>query len=295
MYRFLLSRQWVLLTLLAVLLIPLMIQAGFWQFHRHEGRVERNDLIAGNLHADPVPMDRLTAPGREAAEEDRYRAVTATGVFDTSGEVAVRQRTDPEGGYGYWVLTPLEQSDGVVVLVNRGWVRAGETPGELPEMPPPPGGEVTVTGRLMIDETTERTGIRDRSGLPEGMVMMINSEQRAAELGRPVLGGYLELTGIDPAPAEGTAAPRTLPTPNHTGIGAHLAYAFQWWLFAAFVPVGWVILFRREVRDRRSGGSGHSAPGRGRPAPAGPTPGPGGANDRGEESADRPAGAGHRG
>lgn len=29
-----------------------------------------------------------------------------------------------------------------------------------------------------------------------------------------------------------------------------MAYAVQWWLFAAGVPVGWVILVRREKRDR---------------------------------------------
>ncbi|MYS78038.1 SURF1 family protein, partial [Streptomyces sp. SID5926] len=38
MYRFLLSRQWVILTLLAVLLIPTMIKLGFWQMHRYEER-----------------------------------------------------------------------------------------------------------------------------------------------------------------------------------------------------------------------------------------------------------------
>jgi cytochrome oxidase assembly protein ShyY1 len=29
-----------------------------------------------------------------------------------------------------------------------------------------------------------------------------------------------------------------------------MAYAVQWWLFAAAVPVGWVVLARREARDR---------------------------------------------
>lgn len=29
-----------------------------------------------------------------------------------------------------------------------------------------------------------------------------------------------------------------------------MAYAVQWWLFAAGVPVGYVVLARREKRDR---------------------------------------------
>lgn len=31
-----------------------------------------------------------------------------------------------------------------------------------------------------------------------------------------------------------------------------MAYAVQWWLFAAGVPIGWFVLARREVRDRAS-------------------------------------------
>lgn len=30
----------------------------------------------------------------------------------------------------------------------------------------------------------------------------------------------------------------------------HMGYAIQWWLFTAMVPVGWVILVRRERRER---------------------------------------------
>ena len=35
-----------------------------------------------------------------------------------------------------------------------------------------------------------------------------------------------------------------------------MAYAIQWWLFSAGVPVGWTVLVRRERRDRRGGRRG---------------------------------------
>lgn len=250
MYRFLLSRQWVILTLVALLLIPTMVWLGFWQLHRHQARVERNALIADNLAAPPVPIAELTAAGAEPDPSDRYRPVTATGEYDARHEVVARQRTGPDGGMGYYVLTPLRQDDGTAVLVNRGWVPAAQDPAELPAVPPPPAGKVTVTGRLMVDETTGTTGIRERSGLPAGMVMLVSGQERAAALNVPVLGGYLELTGTSPAPRGASASPEPLPDPDHSGIGAHFAYAVQWWLFAAGVPVGWVILLRRERRDR---------------------------------------------
>jgi cytochrome oxidase assembly protein ShyY1 len=39
-----------------------------------------------------------------------------------------------------------------------------------------------------------------------------------------------------------------------------MAYAVQWWLFSAGVPVGWVVLVRRERRDRAEAAAKESAP-----------------------------------
>ncbi len=248
MYRFLLSRQWVLVTLVAVLLIPVMIQLGFWQLHRHQDRVARNDLVARNLRAEPVPVEQLAREGRGVPREDTWRRVTATGSYEPAEEVVVRQRLGADDKQGYFVLTPLRLADGAAVLVNRGWVPAGADLTSFPEVPPPPAGEVTVTGRLRPDETTD-SGIRDKAGLPDRQVMLINSRHQAADgLPGPVLGGFVELTATEPRPAG--KQPEPVGEPDHSSIGVHIAYAVQWWIFAAAVPLGWWILVRRERRDR---------------------------------------------
>lgn len=246
-YRFVLTRQWVFLTLMALALIPAMIELGFWQYHRHEHRVAQNQLIEANLRAKPVPMTEVTSPGHRVPRADFWRAVTATGTYDTAHEVVVRMRTDNDDKVGFHVLTPLVLSDGRVVLVNRGWVPGGDDPRAYPPVPTAPTGEVTVTGRLKADETSGGSGIKDRKGLPDRQVMLINSAQQAKYLGRTVLGGYLELTA--PAPSDGS--PEPIADPDHDSIGPHMAYAVQWWLFAAAVPVGWVVLVRREKRERQ--------------------------------------------
>ncbi|WP_149180076.1 SURF1 family protein [Streptomyces sp. TRM49041] len=246
MYRFLLSRQWVILTLVALVLIPVMVELGFWQFHRHERRVTQNALIADNLRAEPVPVTELTSPGHTVPRSDFWRHATATGTFDTANEVVVRRRTNADDRVGMHVLTPLVLADGRAVLVNRGWVPAAADQRSYPDVPPAPEGQVTVVGRLMADQTTEGSGIKDLRGLPPRQVMLINSEQQAERLGRPVLGGYLDQTAPEPA----GDTPELIPDPDHDSIGAHMAYAVQWWLFAAGVPVGWVVLVRRERRDR---------------------------------------------
>ncbi|CAL9386968.1 putative SURF1-like protein [Streptomyces sp. enrichment culture] len=247
MYRFLLSRQWVILTLVALALVPTMIELGFWQLHRHEHKVALNRVIAASLAAEPVPAESLTAPGAAVERDKLYRRVTATGHFDTADEVVVRRRTNADDEVGYHVLTPFVLDDGKVLLVNRGWVPAdGPSQTAFPKIPAPPKGEITVTGRMMPDETTEDSGIKDVRGLPARQIMLINSRQQAERLGRQVLGGYVELTA--PEPAGGT--PEPIPAPDHDDIGPHLAYAVQWWLFAAAVPFGWFLLVRREARDR---------------------------------------------
>lgn len=272
MYRFLLSRQWVILTLVGLLLMPTMYKLGFWQLHRHERKVADNTLIANSLHAPPVPVERLTAPGATVAAHDNFRTVTAAGRYDPAHQVVVRHRTSGDDStIGYYVLTPLVLTDGKAVLVNRGWIPASGDLTALPHIPATPTGQVRITGRLRPDETTASTGIRDTPGLPPHQVMLINSRQQARDLPEPLLGGYIEVTATTPAPPAGQ--PQAVPAPDDSSIGPHLAYAIQWWLFTAMVPVGWVILVRRERKERLAQQTAAPAAGDG-PAPDGGTPDP---------------------
>ncbi|MFJ2178301.1 SURF1 family protein [Streptomyces sp. NPDC087851] len=255
MYRFLLSRQWVILTLLALALIPTMIELGFWQFHRHEHKVAQNALISANLAAKPVPVTELTSPGHTVPRSDYWRGVTVTGTFDPAHEVVVRRRTSNDDRVGYHVLIPLIMKDGRAVIVNRGWIPADGDQHAFPKIPAAPKGEVTIAGRLKADETSAVTGIRDVGGLPPRQVMLINSRQQQESLDRTVLSGYVELTS--PVPAGDS--PQPIQNPDDGSIGPHMAYAIQWWLFVAAVPVGWWILVRNEKRDRAAAAAAKSA------------------------------------
>lgn len=257
-YRFLLTRQWVILTLFAIALIPTMVWLGFWQLHRHDHRQALNQVITASLAAPPVPVESLTSVGGSVAHDDIYRRVTAKGHFDTAHELVVRRRTNADDRVGYHVLTPFVLDNGKVLLVNRGWVASPASQSAFPKIPAPAAGEVTITGRLMQDQTTAASGIKNVKGLPDRQIMLINSEQVGALLrdsgdstAEAVLNGYIELTS--PAPKGGS--PELIPSPKEdtSWIGVddiNLPYAVQWWLFAACVPVGWLILARRELRDR---------------------------------------------
>ncbi|MEU8590644.1 SURF1 family protein [Streptomyces sp. NPDC048664] len=258
MYRFLLTRQWVILTFVALLLIPSMIGLGFWQLHRHDHRQALNKVIDDSLAARPVPAESLTSVGGVVEHENLYRRVTAKGHFDPAHELVVRRRTNVDNEVGYHVLTPFVLDDGRTLLVNRGWIDSPASQTAFPKIPAPASGTVTVTGRLMPDETTAASGIKDLKGLPPRQIMLINSRQVGALLrdagdasAKDVLGGYIELT----APAPGDGGPELIPSPKEDtswiGLGdINLPYAVQWWVFAAGVPLGWLILVRREARER---------------------------------------------
>jgi cytochrome oxidase assembly protein ShyY1 len=248
-YRFLLSRQWVILTLLGLLLMPTMYKLGFWQLHRHESKTADNQLTADNLATPPVPVERLTRPGATVPSKDLYRTVTATGRYDTAHEVVARQRTAADDStIGYHVITPLVMADGRAVLVNRGWIAAGDDLTMFPKIPAAPGGTVTVTGRLRPDETTAVTGIRNKTGLPDRQIMLINSKLLAKDVPERLVGGYMELAGTSPKPT--IAQPQLIPKPVPVDTALNMGYAIQWWLFTAMVPVAWVILVRREHREQ---------------------------------------------
>ncbi|MEZ0074598.1 SURF1 family protein [Planotetraspora sp. GP83] len=248
MYRFLLTPRWVGLHLLVLALIPAFLFLGKWQYGRFEERSAASSRITANLSTPPVPLARLDSVGAAVPDSVKYRLVTVTGRYDTGHELAVRRRTQ-NSRLGFYVVTPLVTPQGAV-LVNRGWVPAGATADAPPVIPPPPAGEVTVTGRLRPTETEDSTGIRNRSGLPPGQVLLIKTADIGKGLPYRPFGGFVELTGQRP---QGGPAPEPVPAPDVGGGGGlNLAYAVQWWLFIGVAVGGWALLIRREARDLQS-------------------------------------------
>jgi cytochrome oxidase assembly protein ShyY1 len=251
-YRFLLTPRWLALHVVVLLVIPAFVVLGRWQFGRFEERSANSERVTANIEAAPVPLERLAAPGRQVRADNRFRKVTVSGTYDPSHALLVRRRPQ-EGQNGFYVLTPLVTGNGTAVIVNRGWVKAGATADATPEVPAPPAGQVTVTGRLRLSETEESSGIRDRPGLPAGQVLLIDADKIGKGLPYRLVGGYVELTEQTPRPA---TAPAPVPEPDvGAGGGLNLAYGVQWWLFIGIALAGWVLLIRREVAERKAGDS----------------------------------------
>ncbi|MCC3762975.1 SURF1 family protein [Glycomyces sp. TRM65418] len=252
-YRFVLTPRWLGLTLAGVVVMVVCALLSQWQWGRAVERAAANDVIAENR--DPVPLDATLPAGEALRDEDRWTLVEAVGVYDTEHEIVLRAQTN-NGVNGFEIVTPLVLADGTAILVDRGFI-ASESTGHVPDYPAAPSGEVGVTGRVYEYE---------ESG---GGVTEVDGHLEARRLSDDLLGPHLdhELRSAwiaDVEPAEGLTA---LETPSFKD-WQNYSYAVQWALFAAMVPVGWVVLARRERRDLDAATDG-AEPGDAEAAPGG--------------------------
>lgn len=255
-----------LFTLFMIALVTTFIELSLWQWHRHESREVHNAEVTSALTAQPVPIAQLLpTTAAPLATTDIWRRVQAVGTYDTSHQILVRYRSNGDDN-GFEVLTPLV-TDAGTVWVGRGWIPlAGKGANDLPEVPAPPAGTVTVEGYLRASEST------DKKVLPAtGQVRTITLPAINAWYGKPAFGAYLSRTAeTPPAPtdADGPAQPQVLDTEDLSS-GPHVAYAIQWALFAGIGVFGWAKLIRDDVVAARRGRSGKPQPTKRRRTPAG--------------------------
>jgi surfeit locus 1 family protein len=244
--RFLLAPRWIAFTLVAVVVAAVCIRLGFWQLDRLEGRRYFNQLFRSAMAAPAKPIETALA-GPNGRPVD-FSHVSAEGTYDEDDEVILYGRTldDRPGNH---VLTPLVLGDGRAVIVDRGWV-----PLEM-DTPPvtsaaPPSGTVDVVGFLAPSEPGGSDDARGRAGSPATTFTTVDLTALQSQVPFELLPWYVKLQTQTPAQG-GDGLPTPEPPPPLTD-GPHLSYAWQWFSFAAIAVVGWVVLVRKEILDRRS-------------------------------------------
>jgi cytochrome oxidase assembly protein ShyY1 len=227
----LLRPRWIVGHLLALVAIVGFILLGLWQLDRHAEKSDLRDAVAAGQALPPLELENTT--------EGSFRRVVAVGVYDSSLQTLVFR--SHQGSSGYHVLTPLVVEDGSAVLVDRGWIPLDFDP------PAPPPGTVKAAGILWPAESGSSTP----DSRPD-VVTRIDPEIQQAFAPYRLRSDYLVL-----AP---TPVPEIYPVATEApgvGLGPHLGYAGQWFLFAGVVAIGYPVLVRRTLfRDRLAPGPG---------------------------------------
>lgn len=241
-WAFLRSGRWAGVIALAVAASTLCVFLGMWQWSRHEQRSAALAQVEAAWDAPPVSLDAVLPGGLTVTSGQEWQRVEMTGEFVPGTRIVVRNRpVDGQSATAVLGLFEAVRDDGgsVGFAVALGWQ---DVDAELPALP---AGTQTITVRLRPEEAVSST-----TPVP-GNVATYHTAQILAAMESPppeelpVLRGYGQL--LDPP-----APLAEFPKPD-IQLGNNLSYAFQWWVFAAAIPVGVVVLARRERLDRTEG------------------------------------------
>lgn len=236
-----------LLALLGAVLFAGFVALGTWQVYRLQWKRDLIARVDARVHAAPVPAPPLSQWAGVTAQSAEYRHVQMHGRFLHDKQTLIWTAT--ELGSGYWVITPLQQADGTVVLVNRGFAPT-DWCGTSGRCERGPDGDVTVTGLLRISEPS--TLIRH------------NDPARDSWYTRdvPAIAAKRGLTQVAPYFVDEDAAPGSLEPGKHTrpqgGLTViafpnnHLSYLVTWYLLALMVLAAGIYLAREEIKLRRN-------------------------------------------
>ncbi|WP_279104242.1 SURF1 family protein [Gordonia paraffinivorans] len=211
-----------------------------WQLGKNTDTERRNDLIRTATSLETAPIDDV-APGSAFDPGTEWREVSVTGRYLEDRQALVRLRNVKERP-AIEVLTPFAVSGSDrVVLVNRGFVRPTE--GAVPDIPPPPAGEVTIAGRIRAAESVSNDrGAGDQDGVLT--VPSINPGLVGGATGTKLDEFYLQLSKDQP----GALGEIELP---HLDSGPYLSYGLQWLAFGIMAPLGVGYFLWAEIKARR--------------------------------------------
>jgi surfeit locus 1 family protein len=212
------------MTALTLLAIVGFIALGLWQWHRAEQkRALSTAFSAGNAEVSVLGA-------RATATLPRYAQVRVQGRYDGEHQFLLDNMSQ-DGMPGYEVLTPLWLADGRTLMVNRGWLPLTASRRQLPAIALDFSANLSPAGRL---DALPVAGIALGHVPPaaQGPWPKLTSFPTMADLSR-ALGRPLEAQQLLLNADEPLGYGRDWQPPVGFGPERHIAYALQWWAFAA--------------------------------------------------------------
>jgi len=224
-------------TVAVLLVLPLFLYLGFWQLDRAEQkRILQSEF---EIRQSAIAIDLNEARNlQDNFDELIWRKVTIEGEFSRTTNILLDNQVK-EGVVGYFVYTPFKlKEQNVWVLVNRGWVPAGESRAHPPQVAAD-GEALNVVGSVKLPPDT---GIL----LAENIVEVL--AERLARVQKLELSRIKEFTGLELLPYVVIMDPdspngftRAWRAPG-SGEAKHRGYAFQWFAMALAIFFIYLVL-----------------------------------------------------
>lgn len=242
LWRTILTPRWTGLLLLALAIAGVMSMLGVWQLDVYQSKTAA--ATAKRAEGAPVALDTLFSIDEGLPSKAVGRKVTVAGSWGPAADqlyISDRRLGDREG---FWVVSPvLLDSSGAAdgsagaVMVVRGWVGSVSDPAAKA-----PAGRVELTGAVAQSEAQDASGDAAKGRTLQSLriptiVHLVDYR---------IYDAFVVLSSIDKSAGAvatgGASAPTIVPPPtpptDHAGL-RNVAYAFQWWIFAAFTLWMW--------------------------------------------------------
>ncbi len=229
--------RWIVATVVVLLLAAIFVGLGLWQLDRLEQRQALNRMGESRLSQEPVDFAELLAEADGDFSSIQYRPIHVSGTYEPENEVLIRSQVEL-GQAGFHVITPFVTDDGWAVLVNRGWVPLNmDTP---PVEARPPEGSRELEGWVQLSQPRPALGREDPLG-DQTVFSRVDIDRIGMEMIHALAPVYVVATE-----ESDTELPVIVDPPAFDDEGSHLAYALQWFGFAAVALIGFFFLIRRK-------------------------------------------------
>ncbi|MEU4288358.1 SURF1 family protein [Kribbella sp. NPDC026596] len=232
LWRTVLTPRWSGLLLLALAIAAVMSVMGVWQLDVYQSKTA--SATAKRADAEPVALQSLFSIDEGLPAKAVSRRVTVTGTWGPAADQVFISDRRQGSADGFWVVSPvmLDGSGAGAVMVVRGWVPTVSDPAATA-----PSGPVQLSGAVVSSEAEDSS-----DDAAKGRVL---SSLRIPTIVHLVdyrlYDGFVIQSSVDsgvvPSPAPAVVQP-PLPPTDHAGL-RNIAYAFQWWVFAAFTLWMW--------------------------------------------------------
>jgi surfeit locus 1 family protein len=234
-WRTVLTPRWSGLLVLALAIAAVMSVLGVWQLDVYHSKTA--DATAHRADAAPVSLQSLFSIDEGLPAKAVSRRVTVDGTWGPAADQVFIANRLQDSREGFWVVSPVKLSDSDAVMVVRGWVPTATATA--------PTGPVRLTGTVIASESEDSSDDAAKGRVLSSLriptiVHLVDYRVYDAFVVQASVD-----SGVVPSPAPAVVQPPAPPT-DHAGL-RNVAYAFQWWIFAAFTLWMWA----RMVQDAR--------------------------------------------
>ena len=215
------------LTLFSLLLLPILLSLGFWQLSRAQEKLTLQESW----------QTQQALPPKAYSPDDRQidsRRVYVEGRFNTQHYWLLEHRM-LDGRLGYEVVMAFSLThEGDTLLVNRGWVPAGQYREDNPTLTTPKG-TIRIAGTLKIpsDSAFIEQAKSLRQSWPQRL-LEVDVELMAQQVQHSLAKNILLLDADSPGALLTNWQPINMSAEKHWG------YAVQWFAMALALCILWV-------------------------------------------------------